>query len=83
MTKKYVEKKRFLWLTLPHHRSSSRETRTGTQIGQEPGGGADAETHRGVLLTDLLLMVCSACFLIEPRTTSPGMDPTMGWTLPY
>ena len=36
------------------------------------------------LLPGLLLMACSACFLIEPRTTSPGMAPlTMGWALPY
>jgi hypothetical protein len=36
------------------------------------------------LLTGLLLVACSACFLIEPRTTSPGMaPPTMGWALPH
>jgi hypothetical protein len=33
-----------------------------------------------VLLTGVFLMACSACFLIEPRTTSPGMaPPTMSW----
>ena len=32
-----------------------------------------------VLLTGLLPLVCSACFLIEPKTTSPEMaPPTMG-----
>jgi hypothetical protein len=37
-----------------------------------------------VLLTGLLLTVCSACFLIKPRTTSPGMaPPTIGWALPH
>jgi hypothetical protein len=37
-----------------------------------------------VLLTGLLPMACSACFLIEPRTTSPGLaPPTMGWALPH
>ena len=29
-----------------------------------------------VLLTGLLPLACSACFLIEPRTTSPGMAPS-------
>jgi len=39
--------------------------------------------HGGMLLTGLLPLACSACFLIEPRTTSPGMAPlTMGWVLP-
>jgi hypothetical protein len=36
------------------------------------------------LLTDLLTVACSACFLVESRTTSPGMTPpwvTMGWVL--
>jgi hypothetical protein len=31
--------------------------------------------HGGMLLTGLLPLACSACFLIEPRTTSPGMAP--------
>jgi len=39
--------------------------------------------HGGMLLTGLLLLTCSACFLIEPKTTSPGMAPLiMGWALP-
>ena len=30
------------------------------------------------------LMACSACFLIEPRTTSSKMaPPTVGWALPH
>lgn len=42
--------------------------------------GADAEAMGGwVLRPGLLLMVYSACFLIEPRTTNPGMaPPTVG-----
>jgi hypothetical protein len=37
-----------------------------------------------VLLTGLLLIAGSACFLIEPRTTSSGMaPPTMGWALSH
>jgi hypothetical protein len=36
-----------------------------------------------MLLTGLFPLACSACFLIEPRTTSQGMaPPTMGWALP-
>jgi hypothetical protein len=32
-----------------------------------------------MLLTGLLPLACSACFLTEPRTTSPGMaPPTVG-----
>jgi hypothetical protein len=35
--------------------------------------------HGEMLLTGLLPLACSACFLIEPKTTSPGMvPPTMG-----
>ena len=34
--------------------------------------------------TGLLLMACSACFLIEPRTTNPGIAlPTMAGALPH
>jgi hypothetical protein len=41
--------------------------------------------HGGMLLTGLLPLACSACFFIEPKSTSPGMEPTtMGppaWSL--
>ena len=58
------------------------EVKTGTQAGQE--AGADAEAMEGWMsLTGLLPLACSVCFLIEPRSTSPGMaPPTMGWALP-
>ena len=58
-----------------------------TQRGQDPGGrnghredrtleaGTDTEST-GSLLTALLPMACSACFLIEPRSPSPGDGPT-------
>jgi hypothetical protein len=40
--------------------------------------GADAEAMEGSCLLD-----CSVCFLIESKTTSPGVvSPTMDWTLP-
>ena len=36
----------------------------------------------GVLISGLLSLAYSACFLIEPKTTSPGMaPPTLGWAL--
>jgi hypothetical protein len=65
----------FIRLTLPHHSSSSKEVRTGTQAGQEPGGRSWCRGHGRVLLTGLLPMACSACFLIEHRTTSPKVAP--------
>jgi hypothetical protein len=35
--------------------------------------------YGGMLLTDLLPLACSACFLLETKTTSPGMaPPTVG-----
>jgi hypothetical protein len=37
-----------------------------------------------VLLTGLLIVTCSACFLIEPRTTSPRTtSPKIDWILPH
>jgi hypothetical protein len=55
-------RKGFIQLTLPHCCSSPKEVRTGTQTGQK--AGADAEAMEGL-----------ACFLIEPKTTSPEMVP--------
>jgi hypothetical protein len=49
----------------------------------EPGGRSSCRGHKGVLLTGLLPMACSACFLIEPKTTDPRMvPPVTGWALP-
>jgi hypothetical protein len=51
---------------------------------QELEGRRWCRGHGGILLNGLFLMACSACFLIEPRTTCPGMaPPTMGWALPH
>jgi hypothetical protein len=72
MTKKQLGRKGFIQLTLSHCCSSLKEVRTGTQVGQE--AGADAEAMEGCSL-----LACSACFLIEPKTTSPEMvSPTRG-----
>ena len=77
MTKKQVGEQGSC-LALPDH-SPSGEVRTRTQAGLEPGGRGWCRGHWGVLLTGLLPMACSTLFLIEPRTTSPGMvTPTMG-----
>jgi hypothetical protein len=53
----------------------TKEVRTGIQTDQE--AGADEEAMEGCsLLACLLLLACSACSLIEPKTTSPEMVPT-------
>jgi hypothetical protein len=75
-----LERKGLIQLTLPYHCSLSKEVRTGTQAGtwrQEL-----MQRPWRVLLTGLLLMTCSTCFLIEPRTTCLGVaPPTVGWAL--
>jgi hypothetical protein len=48
MTKKQVERKGFIQLTLPYCCSSPKEVRTGTQAGQK--AGADAEAMKGCSL---------------------------------
>jgi hypothetical protein len=76
-------KKGFIQLTLPHWCSSPKEVRTGTHTGQELGGRSWGRGHGGMLLTGLLPLACSICFLIEPKTTRAGMaPPTMAWALP-
>jgi len=73
---KKLGRKGFIQLTLSLF---TKEIRTGTQAGQEPGGRNWCRGHAGMLLTGLLPQACSACFLIEPKITSPGMaPPTMG-----
>jgi hypothetical protein len=52
--------------------------------GRNLEAGADAEGMGGLLLTGLLSMACLVCFLLEPRTTSPGVaPPTVSWTIPH
>ena len=54
-----------------------------THTGQDLGGWNRCRSHGRMLLTGLLLLACSACFLIESRTTTnPEMAlPTMSWAL--
>jgi hypothetical protein len=58
MTKKQLERKGFIRLTLPYCCSSPKEVRTGTQADQE--AGADAEAMEGCSL-----LVCVLC-LAQP-----------------
>ena len=82
--KSKLGRKGFIWFTLLYHCSSSKEVRTRTQTGQEPGARSWCRDHKGVQRTDFLIMAHSACFLIELTTTCPGLvTPTVGWTLPY
>lgn len=70
----------FIWLTLTSH--SLKEDRIRTLTGQEPGVRSCYSDHGGVLLTDVLFLACSTCFLINPRTIGPRIEPqTMGWAL--
>ena len=64
-----------LHMAVHHPRKSGQELTQGGIL----EAGADAEAMEG-LLTGLFLMARSACFLLDPRTTSPGMaPPTVGW----
>lgn len=62
------------------------EIRAGTQ-GKDLGAGTKEGTKEalgGVLLTGLLLMVCSTCFPTHPRDTCLGVaPPTMGLVLQH
>lgn len=65
---------------LPHRSSSRLEVRTGTQAGQDPGDGADAEGMEG----GLLLACCSwlaqpGFFKTKNKKTGP---PVQGWHHP-
>ena len=60
----------YLHIAVHHQRKSGLELTQGRSL----EAGADAEA-----MERCPLLACSACFLIEPRTTSPGMaPPTMG-----
>lgn len=59
-----------MWLTLPQHCHQRESGQDLTHDGNLEAG-ADAKSHGGVLLTGLLLMVCSGS--IGPRTTSLGV----------
>jgi hypothetical protein len=74
MTKKQVGEERVYSAYTSMLIFITKEVRTGTQAGQKTG--ADAEAMEGwMLFTGLPLLACSACFLIESKTTSPKMVP--------
>lgn len=84
MTKSKLGRKRFIRLTLPPCCLMLEEIRTGAETGLYSMAGADVGPVGCVLFTGLFLMACSSCFLIEPRTSSPGIiPPKMVWALPF
>jgi hypothetical protein len=81
MAQKQLWEERFVRVLFPYHSPSLEEVKARAQAGQEPGGRSWCRSYGGMLLTGLLPMVCSACFLIEPRATSPGKAPLTHQTL--
>lgn len=72
----------FICLTLAHCSSLKKEIGIDIQMVQEPGDGSWCRSHRGIPLTGLLPMACLAHFVIESKTTSPGMEaPIIDWAL--
>lgn len=60
----------FISLMPPHHSSSSKEIRTGIQIGQNLGIRSKCRGHGGLLLAGLLSWFTQSFFLIEPGPPS-------------
>jgi hypothetical protein len=58
-----LEKKGFIQLVLPHHSSSSKDIRMGTQPRQEPKAEADAEAMEGCCLLALSPWLAQPAFL--------------------
>ena len=79
MTKKQVGEERvysaYTFHTAVHHQRKSGQELT---QGRNLEAGAEQKPWR-MFLTGLFPLACSACFLVEPKTTSPEMvPPTMG-----
>ena len=69
------------YVAVHHWRNSGQELKQDRKLGQEL---MQTEATEGCCLLACFPMACSVCFLIEPRTTRPGMaSPTMGWSLPH
>jgi hypothetical protein len=64
MTKSKSGRKGLIWLTILHHSPSLEEARKELKQGRKLEAGADAGSCGGMLLTGLLIVACSACFLI-------------------
>jgi hypothetical protein len=72
---KYHEQKQLGGESVYFTYSSTLQSISGVGLGksgQDPRGRSWCRGHGRMLLTGLLIMACSACLLIEPRTTSPG-----------
>lgn len=54
--------------------SPLREAKAGTQIQQEPAGKSWSKGNKEMLPPDLLHMPGSTCFLMLPKTISPGVS---------
>jgi hypothetical protein len=76
MTKINLGKKGFISFTSPYNRWKAVKTGTWRQ--------EMMQSHGGVLLTGLLLLVCSVCFFIDLRTTKPRGNHTYPlWARPF
>ena len=58
------------------HIAVHHQRKSGQELTQELEGRSVYRSHGGMLLTGLLSLGLLTCFLIEPKTTSPGMAPT-------
>jgi hypothetical protein len=67
-----LERKGFIQLTLLYCCSSPRKS--GLELKQVKKQEL-MQSHGGMFFTGLLPLACSACSLIEPKTTSPEMAP--------
>ena len=76
-TKKQAGEERvYLAYISTHCCSLLKEIRTRTHTGQDSGSRRWCRGHGRLLLSGLLHMACSACFLIEPNdTTQHGLGP--------
>ena len=70
MTKKHLDRKGFIRCTLIYPCSSLKEVNTGTQVGENLEAGSDAQSIK----EGVFLVVFSACFLTDPRTTHNELD---------
>lgn len=65
MAKSNIGRKEFICLTHPESQSTEEN------LGRDLKWAGSGPNHGGVLLPGLLLVVCSASFMIDPKTTSP------------
>lgn len=82
MTKSNVGKKGIISLTVTRNSLSEAVRQELSQSWNQHRSWC--RCHRGMLPTGLLLIACSACFLLEARTMCLGVALlTMGWGLPH